>query len=150
MNKNRFFSIASAVVGVLLTAASCSDDNKYESKIPVFDKVTVSPSTAAPGDTISGTLYFSYGGSYIKGTYTWNVSNSENGTIVAGEIESGPVTERSFIIPISKDAQAGTYTLTVKPRMMAAYAGQSPYIDCNSMGDVTTKLTIETNNQPEE
>lgn len=150
MNKNKFFSIVSATVGILLMTASCSDDDKYESKLPVFDRVSVSPSTAAPGDTISSTIFFAYEGSYIKGTYTWNVSNSEKGLIAAGEAVAGPVKEHSFRIPISVDAEAGEYKLTVKPRMMAAYAGTSPYIDCGSMGEVSTNLTITTDNQPQE
>lgn len=150
MDKNKFFSIASALVGVLLMTASCEDDNKYESKIPVFDYVSVSPSTTIPGDTISGTIHFSYEGSYIKGTYKWDVSNSERGTIVSGEAVAGTVKEQSFSIPIPEDAAGGTYTLTVRPRMMAAYAGEAPYIDYSSMGQVNTQLTIITSNQPEE
>ena len=133
---------------VLLTA-SC-DDDKYESKIPVFDHVSVLPSTAAPGDTLKGTIHFSYEGSYIKGTYKWSVSNSESGEIAASEVAAGPVKEVSFKIPVPESATEGTYTLTVKPRMMAAFAGQSLYLDYNSMGEVTTTLTITTDNQPEE
>lgn len=146
MNKSTFISVASAVVGMLLMATSCEDENKYESKMPVFDRVSVSPSAAAPGDTIKGTLYFSYEGSYIKGTYKWTVSNSANGTIAVGEMEAGPVKEQSFSVPISEDAAAGTYTLTVKPRMMAAYAGENLYLDYNSMGEVSTQLNIITEN----
>lgn len=150
MNKNGLFSIASAVVGILLLTTSCDDENKYESKLPAFDHVSVSPETAAPGDTISGTLYFAYEGSYIKGTYEWDVRNSGSGIIATGKIEAGPVKEREFRIPLPEEAAEGTYKLTVKPRMMAAYAGTSLYLDFNSMGDVSTTLTITTNNQPEE
>lgn len=145
MKKNKLFFVVAAAMAVILTTASCEEDNKYESKLPAFDRVDVSPSTAIPGDTIGGTIYFSYEGSYIKGTYVWDVSNA-TGTVAAGEVEAGPVKERSFSIAISEDAKAGTYTLTLRPRMMAAYAGESLYLDYSSMGDVKTQLTIIDNN----
>ena len=150
MNKKALFSVATAVISMLFVASSCEDENKYESKIPTFDYVSVSSSVAAPGDTIKGTLYFAYEGSFIKGTYIWNVSNSDYGQIAAGEFATGAVKKQSFSIPISETAEAGTYKLTLKPRMMAAYAGTSPYLEYSSMGEVTTTLTIITNDQTEE
>ena len=146
MNKNKFIAMAAAVIGMLLMVTSCEDETKKESKMPVFDRVSVSPSEATPGDTIKGTLYFSYEGYYIKGTYLWDVSNSENGKIASGELVSGATKELSFNIPISEKAVAGAYTLTVKPRMMAAYIGNTLYLDYSSMGEVTTQLTITTEN----
>lgn len=146
MKKNRLFSIVSATIAILLMTASCEDDKKYESKLPSFECVSVSPSQTTPGDTISGTIYFSYEGSYIKGTYVWRVSNSASGEIASGEVAAGPVKDVSFSIPISEEAEAGTYQLTVKPRMMAAYAGESLYLDYSPMGEVSTQVTIITNN----
>lgn len=140
MNKNRFISIASAVIGVLLMATSCEKEKTYESTLPKFDHVSVSPSTALPGETVKGTIYFSYTGSYIKGTYQWDLTNSEHKRIVAGEVSTGAVKEQSFSIPIPDNAEEGTYTLTVSPRMMAAFAGDAPYIDYSSMGNVKTQL----------
>lgn len=150
MNTKTFFSAATVAVGMLLTATSCEDENKYESRLPSFDHVSVSPETAAPGDTINGTLYFAYEGSYIKGTYEWDVRNSGSGIIATGKMAAPPVKEMEFRIPVSKDAETGTYTLTVRPSRMAAYAGNPPFIDHNSMGEVTAQLTIATNNQSEE
>ena len=150
MNKNKFFSIASAVVGILLMTTSCEEDNTYESQLPAFDHVSLASSAVAPGDKVKATIYFAYEGSYIKGTYQWNVSNSENGTIAIGEVATGAVKEQEFTVAIPENAEAGTYTLTVKPSMMAAFAGKDIYLDYSPMGEVRTRLTITNNNQPEE
>lgn len=140
--KKNLLAMWSLVLGIAVSLTGCSDDEEYESKLPVFDRVELQTTQAAPGDVVSATIHFKETGSYIKGTYTWTLGN-----VTSGEVEASSNQEKTFAIAIPDEAPAGTYTLTVKPRTMAAYAGDAPYLDPTPMGEVTTRLTILTTEQ---
>ena len=122
---------------LILALASCSDDNTATSKLPVFDKVTVTPSTASPGDTLTATVTFSDSGSYVKGTYGYSTTPAAK----SGQFECG-ASQSSYSFLIIAPDSATTYTLTVTPKTMAAYAGEKPFIDPAPMGTISTTFTI--------
>lgn len=122
---------------IAIALVSCSDENTATSKLPVFDKVVVTPSTASPGDTLTATVTFSDSGSYVKGTYGYSTTPAAK----SGQFECG-ASQSSYSFLIIAPDSATTYTLTVSPKTMAAYAGEKPFIDPAPMGTISTTFTI--------
>lgn len=148
MKKNTFM-LAVLAIAACTFFTSCDDEDK-ESRLPVFDKITLSPSSVAqPGDTLTATLHFSDPGKYVKGTYAYASSPMLVG--VSGQFDCGsPKSSTTFKIIIPTQEESGdtpitgkTYTLTLSPIRMNAYAGYSPYIDPSDMGTVSTNFRIE-------
>lgn len=142
--------LAATILSAGAVLVSC-DDEEEVSKLPVFDKVTVTPTTAVPGDTLTATVTFSYSGNYVNGTYSYSTSPSlASGTFSCGSSRSSA----SFKIVVPEPTGSGeeedeevehkttTYRLTVRPSTMAAYAGKAPYIDPSSMGSISTTFDI--------
>lgn len=148
MQKNMFM-LAALAIAASLFFTSCDDEDK-ESRLPVFDKIVLSPtSVAQPGDTLTATLYFSDPGEYVKGTYAY-ASNPEL-TGVSGQFEclsTNYSTTFQIIIPTQEESgdtpiTGKTYKLTLSPIRMSAFAGNSLYIDPSDMGTVSTTFSIE-------
>ena len=135
--KNNLFLFAALFVAASTILSSCSDDNDTTSKMPVFGELTVSPSVASPGDTLKATLTFSDQGSYVNGTYKY----ATNPAAVAGEFTCGSSKSETTFTFIAPDSVA-TYTLTVRPTLMAAYSGKQPYLDPAPMGTISTQFTV--------
>ena len=138
-NKNTTAQIALLATAALLLT-SCSDD-KSSSVIPSFDKVVTDRPEYQKGDTLSYTVSFRTAGEYIGGTYGYAVSGLDGRTVKAGSTERYPAvtsfTER-FVVPDS----VGSFTLTISARTMAAYAGDSPYLDGSKMGRVSCTFSV--------
>jgi len=139
MRKN----LKTATFAVLLStivATSCSDD-KSSSSAPTFDKVTTDKTTYQPGDTVFYTVSFKSPGEYIGGTYSYAVRGLNGKTIASGTTyRYSPVS--SFSEYFAAPDSVGTYTLSVSARMMAAYAGDAPYLDPSSMGSVQCNFSV--------
>ena len=148
MKKNTFM-LAALTIAASTFFTSCDDEDK-ESRLPVFDKIVLSPSSVAqPGDTLTATLYFSDPGKYVKGTYAYASNPGLAG--VSGQFDCGSTkssTTFKIIIPTQEEAgdtpiTGKTYTLTLSPIRMSAFAGYSPYIDPSKMGTVSATFRIE-------
>lgn len=140
--KKNILAMASLTIAIVMTLAGCSED-KETSQLPVFDKLTLSKTTVSPGDTIVGTVTFSYSGNYVNGTYSYSTSPSlTSGTFACGSSSSSATFK--VIIPTATDdtPDEETYTLTVRPTTMAAYAGNAPYIDPAPMGTLKATFTV--------
>ena len=129
--------LSTALFVASIALMSCSDDDKT-SRLPVFDKVTVSPQTASAGDTLTFTVSFRDPGSYVNGTYKYYTTPAAiTGSFTCGSSKS------SYTFTALAPDSATTYTLTVNPpEAMAAYAGSQPYIDAKSMGTISTTFTV--------
>lgn len=137
MKKQRFF-FATLILTACAAMMGCGDDNNETSKLPVFDKVTVTPSTASPGDTLTAKVTFSYSGSYIKGNYKYSTTP----VALAGTFECGASQSSYSFIIIAPDS-ATTYELTIKPVTVAAYAGEKLFLDPAPMGTISTTFTVQ-------
>ena len=122
---------------------SCSDD-KSSSSAPAFDKVQTDKSEYQVGDTVCYTVTFKQPGDNIGGTYAYSVRGMNGRTVASGETYRyapvGSFTEK-FAVPDT----VGTFTLFVSARMMAAYAGDKPYLDPSSLGSVQCTFSIRRN-----
>lgn len=134
--------MASLAIAFVMTLSSCSED-KETSEMPVFDQLTLSPTTASPGDTITATVTFKSSGKYVKGTYSYTCSPSlVAGTFACGSSESSATFK--LVIPEAneEDADDRTFILTVRPTSMAAYAGDKPFLDPAPMGSLTAQFNV--------
>lgn len=111
-------------LGCLLVAfmVSCSDNNdEYNSKLPVYSGVTLTPSTVKRGQEVTATVTRASKGKYLyDAKYTWEISDADS-LVVTSE-------------------QGSTYTITdpVKEK-------QDPYISFMAPalpGSYTLKLTV--------
>lgn len=136
MKKNILLSFAVAAA-TLVGFASCSDDDT-EARLPEFGSLTVSSATLTPGEDFKITVNFKDPGSYVKGTYTYSTSPVSTTT---GEFKCGSSEGSTKVVSAKAPLEAGTYTLTVRPKSMSANAGNKPYIEVASMGTVSTKIT---------
>lgn len=140
--KKKFFVMASVLFAALAVLVSCSED-KETSELPVFGELSLSPTTVAPGDTVTGTVTFKSPGKYVKGTYSYTTTPSlVGGTFQCGS--SSDVATFKFVIPEAKedDAKEQEYVLTLSATSMAAYAGDKPYIDPAGMGKLEGKFKV--------
>lgn len=128
--------LATGLFVASIALVGCSDDDK-ESKLPVFDKVTVTPQTASAGETLTVTVSFSDPGSYVNGTYKYATTPAA----IAGTFKCGSSQSSQTFTIVAPDSPT-TYTLTVRPSSMAAYAGSAPFIDPTSMGTISTTFTV--------
>lgn len=137
--KRNLFALTSIVMASLLLLASCSED-KATSELPVFGELTLSKTTLSPGDTLVATVTFSYRGSYVNGTYNYSTSPA----LLSGTTTCGSSSSSFTISAVIPEIQEGTqtYTLTITPKTMAAYAGDQPYIDPSPMGKLEQKFTV--------
>ena len=146
--KKNIFMLAALTIAASTFFASCDEEDK-ESRLPVFDKIVISPSVAQPGDTLTATLYFSDPGEYVKGTYAY--ASNPGLTGVSGQFDCGSSkssTTFKIIIPTQEESgdtpiTGQTYTLTLSPMRMSAFAGNSLYIDPSDMGTVSATFRIE-------
>ena len=128
----------SAVLFACLTILGCSDD-KITSKLPVFDKLTTDREIYSPGETVQTTLTFSYSGYYVKGVYKYNVTPGG----LSGSFELGASESTSHTFNITAPREPGDYTITLKCTSVAAYAGESLFLDPAPMGSVSTTFTVQ-------
>lgn len=134
--KKTLFAAVSMVLVALMELTACSEDD-YASKLPVFDRVELQPTQAAPSESVTATLYFSDPGSYIKGTYVWKLGSEAQDTIIVGT-----QSQYSFSFTIPESTPAGNYTFSITPTRIAAYAGSALYLDPSPMGNVSTPFTV--------
>jgi hypothetical protein len=133
-----------ALTAVLMSSilwTGCKEDKK-NSVAPVFYKVTTDKTTYSKKDTVTYTVTFKEKGEYIGGTYQYQVTGIKNELLAAGQTSRyAPVDQFSEKF-IALDT-AGVFTLTVSAKMMAAYAGDIPYLDVSSMGSVSCTFDIK-------
>lgn len=140
MKRNQKTAIAAVLLSTIV-AASCSDD-KSSSSAPTFDKVTTDKTTYQQGDTVYYTVSFKTPGENIGGTYAYTVRGLNGKTVATGtSYRYSPVSQFSekFAVPDT----AGTFIMTVSAKMMAAYAGNTLYLDPSTMGNVQCTFSVE-------
>ena len=139
--KEKQKALLTAVLLSTMAAAGCSDD-KSSSTAPVFDKVTTDRTVYLPGDTVYYTVSFQSPGENIGGTYAYTARGLNGKTGATGTTYRyspvGSFTEK-FAVPDT----TGTFTLTVSARTMAAYAGNTLYLDPATMGNVQCTFSIK-------
>lgn len=135
--KKKIFSLATIILASCAAFVSCDNDDDTTSKLPVFEKLTISPATVSPGDTLTATLTFSDSGSYIKGTYKYSTKPAAK----SGEFECGS-SQSSYSFWFIAPDSAATYTMTITPKTVAAYAGKNLFLDPAPMGTVSTTFTV--------
>lgn len=141
--------IAAFVLTLTLVFTAC-DDKDYTAVAPTFGEITLTPSTCAPGDSVTVKVkvategqyyYYSYQdytigkSKYRLGSTSYNKSNTSNGSIsaITGDAE--------FKIKAPEKADT-TYTVTFKATAAStadAFKTGSLYATTNT---VSTTLTI--------
>ncbi|MBQ9641720.1 MAG: hypothetical protein IJV06_09210 [Bacteroidaceae bacterium] len=140
MEKTKQTAALAMLLSTTMLMTSCSE-KKSTSTTPTFDKVVTNAASYQKGADVSYTVTFKEVGENIGGTYKYAVTGLNGKTLLSGETARyAPV--NSFSETFKAPDSVGTFTLTVSGKMMAAYAGDSPYLDPSSMGSINCTFNV--------